>query len=378
MRDLAFEFQRLGHRVTVFYPDPEITENFCFKEEGGIGVLRLRTGQTRDITYIKRTFNELLMPYLMWRHFKKSPYYNYIFDGVVWYSPSIFFEPLVRRLKQKSQCKGYLILRDIFPEWALDLGLLKQGVLYKFFKQVAIAQYEVADVIGVQTEGNLGFMSKWNNAGKRKVEVLHNWLAPATNIGCSISIAQTSFSDRKIFVYAGNMGIGQGMDILLDLASSLTYRSDIGFLLVGRGSDLERLRSEVIRKKLDNVLFFDEIPPEEVMGLFQQCNIGLVMLDQRHKTHNIPGKFLTYMQSGLPALAIVNPENDLIDLINDEKVGLAIGDYSVDTIRDQALKLLELTEIDTDFAVRCMSLAEKMFSSEVAAKQIIDGFTAVP
>ncbi|MDD2878988.1 MAG: hypothetical protein PHQ58_00995 [Rhodoferax sp.] len=47
----------------------------------------------------------------------------------------------------------------------------------------------------------------------------------------------------------------------------------------------------------------------------------MAALDPRHKTHNIPGKFLSYMQSGLPVLATINAGNDLADVIQTERVG---------------------------------------------------------
>ncbi|WP_211160137.1 hypothetical protein [Aromatoleum aromaticum] len=59
--------------------------------------------------------------------------------------------------------------------------------------------------------------------------------------------------------------------------------------------------------------------------MYAQCHVGVVALDRRHKTHNIPGKFLTYMQSGLPVLANINPGNDLVDLIDSEQVGRIPG-----------------------------------------------------
>ena len=113
-----------------------------------------------------------------------------------------------------------------------------------------------------------------------------------------------------MFVYAGNMGIAQGMDVLLDLAEKLRSRKDVGFLFVGRGSDAARLQSIAAQKQLDNVVFFDEIDPDGIPDLYAQCHAGIVALDSRHKSHNIPGKFLTYMQNGMPVLACVNSGND--------------------------------------------------------------------
>jgi hypothetical protein len=50
------------------------------------------------------------------------------------------------------------------------------------------------------------------------------------------------------------------------------------------------------------VLLFDAIHPDDLPDLYAQCDVGIVSLDPRHKSHSIPGKFLTYMQSGLSVL----------------------------------------------------------------------------
>src|ERR1035437_2130447 len=116
---------------------------------------------------------------------------------------------------------------------------------------------------------------------------------------------------------------------------------DIGFLFVGRGSDAQRLRKDAKARGLDNVVFHDEIEPSEIPGLYSQCHVGIVALDPRHKTHNLPGKFLSYMQSGLPVLASINPSNDLAELIQREGVGRVCTDHSVDTLQRLAVELAD-------------------------------------
>ena len=242
---------------------------------------------------------------------------------------------------------------------------------YRFFKAIENYQYSVADVIGVQTLANQPYFMDWSLLPDRQVETLQNWLAEAPDVGCSISVQNTSLAGRKIFVYAGNMGIAQGMDVLLDLAESLTNRSDIGFLFIGRGSDAQRLRTEASARELANVLFYDEIEPSEIPGLYAQCHVGLVSLDSRHKTHNIPGKFLSYMQCGLPVLANINPGNDLLDLIRDEQVGRVSTEPSIDSLTQLALALADEIVLDSEIKSRCKGLAARLFSPEAAVKQIV-------
>jgi len=371
LRDLSREFARQGHALTVFLPSPDQQEPWLFEEFDGVQVLRLKAPRTKDIGYVRRTLGELVMPYAMLRQLRKSPLADERWGGVVWYAPSIFHGPLASALKKSSDCKGYLIIRDIFPEWAVDMGLMGRGLPYRFFDAVARYQYSVADVIGVQTPGNLRYFDRWQQQPGRQLEVLQNWLDKPAIVRCPIRINETTLADRKVLVYAGNMGVAQGMNILLDLAEKLLYRSDVGFLFVGRGSDAARLRTMAETRKLDNVLFYDEIHPDEIPDLYAQCSAGIVALDPRHKSHNIPGKFLTYMQSGLPVLANVNAGNDLAQLIRDERVGQVCESHQVGELLQLTDKLLVQIEADTDLSDRCSHLFERDFAVKRAVQQIV-------
>lgn len=376
LRDLSREFERQGHQLTVLIPATDQAEPWKVEPNGNIDVIRLKSPKTKDVSYVRRTLSEFMMPFVMGRNFRKSPLGSRKFDGVIWYSPSIFLGPLVKRLRADSNCPSYLIIRDIFPEWAVDMGLMGRGLPYRMLKAVADFQYSVADTIGVQTPGNLALLHSTSSAMSGRIEVLHNWLTSNPDTGCSIQIDATPLAGRKIFVYAGNMGIAQGMPILLDLAAALEERKDIGFVFVGRGSDADRLRASAKARQLDNVLFFDEIDPDEIAGLYTQCHVGLVALDPRHQTHNIPGKFLSYLQSGLPVLATVNAGNDLIDVIVDNRVGFVSTDNSATILAGLARGLADESVGNPTVAARSKKLARTMFSSEAAVNQIVKALQA--
>lgn len=376
LRDLAREFVRQGHELTVLLPAPGLAQPWALEDFEGARVLRLRAPRTKDIGYVRRTIGEFMMPFAMYRNLRKSPLATEKWDGVVWYAPSIFHGPLASRLKRASGCKGYLIIRDIFPEWAVDMGLMGRGLPYRFFDTVARYQYSVADVIGVQTPGNLAYFSDWAKGPGRRLEVLQNWLDEPASARCSIRVSQTRLAGRKVFVYAGNMGIAQGMDILLELAERLQHRTDIGFLFVGRGSDAARLSARARALGLANVLFREEIHPDEIPDLYAQCHVGLVALDPRHKSHNIPGKFLTYMQSGLPVLAAINQGNDLAGLIRDEAVGQVSERHDAAHLQQLAERLLQQLTADADFRQRCQSLFSRVFSASQAVGQVANALSA--
>ena len=186
------------------------------------------------------------------------------------------------------------------------MGLMGRGILYRFFKLIAKYQYGLADLIGIQTQGAEIYFQNWLKRRSGRLEVLNNWIAKSPESACSIHISQSALRDRFLFVYAGNMGVAQGMDSLLRLAESLREREDMGFVFVGRGSESARLRNEAKQLALPNVLVYDEIDAEEIPRLYSQCQVGLLALDQKYKSHNILGKFLPYMQAVLPVLALIN------------------------------------------------------------------------
>jgi len=374
LRDLSREFARQGHEIMVMVASPQQAGAWLLEEHDGVHVLRLHTPRTKDVSYARRTLAELLMPFYMKRNLQRSPLAAAAWDAVVWYSPSIFLAPLVNFLKKLHQIPAYLIIRDIFPEWAVDMGLMGRGFPYRFFRAVADYQYSVADIIGVQTPGNRVYFEQWLAGNNGRVEVLQNWLSDAGVSNCSIRIAETALAGKKIFVYAGNMGVAQGMDTILAFVQAMSGKPDVGFVFVGRGSDSERLRAEAFGRKLNNVLFFDEIDPDEIPGLYQQCHVGIVALDVRHKTHNIPGKFISYMQASLPVLAMINPGNDLEQIIVSNDVGVVSIQADTDVLTDKASQLLSRLESNNELPGRCRSLYEQLFAPEIAVSQIVRAF----
>ena len=375
IHDLAQAMVEHGHDVTVLVPAPGISRSVEVERTGKLTVVRIKTLDTRDKPYAWRMMAEAAMPLIMRRRLKKAKFDLASFDGLAWYSPSIFFGPLVAAIKRESGCPGYLILRDIFPEWAADLGLIGRGVPFRALQAVARYQYRQADIIGVQTPGNLAFFEEVSGVSAR-IEVLQNWMAPAKSGPCSIDLSSGPLKGRTIFAYTGNMGVAQDMDKIMRLAAALKDDSRVGFVFVGRGSEAERLRGEVAQRSLDNVLMFDEIGTDEMGGLYDQVDYGLVSLSHKHKWHNIPGKFIGYMHAGLPVLASVNPGNDMITLIDDEQVGKASTDPNGEDLVPLALQLVDAKAGQGAMAARCRDLAQRLFSADTCATQIEDALAA--
>ena len=372
MRDLVRETRIQGHEPTVVVPAPDLPLPWRVEDFDGVEILRVRTLQAKDVNKVQRLLAEWLLPFALLRGLRRSPLADVHWDGIVWYSPTIFLGPMVRRLKHRFNCHGYLILRDLFPDWTVDAGVMRRGLLYRFFKRVERQQYAAANVIGVQTPANQPLV-RADSPESSRIEVLNNWLAaPALKVA-SVTLSPELLDGRTIFVFAGNMGAAQGMDCLIELAYRFRDRNDAGFAFVGRGSELSRLRSMAAKYELVNLQFIDEIDADDIPGLLSQCHVGLIALDPRHTTHNIPGKLLTYLHAGLPVLARINPGNDLEALINDEGIGYAVVGDDQEELARSAEALLEDEELRGRMGEKGQSLVRRVFSPEQVVRQIVAG-----
>ncbi len=168
------------------------------------------------------------------------------------------------------------------------------------------------------------------------------------------------------------MGIAQDMDFIIDVIEKFkSYDLESIFLFIGRGNELKNLKNKAEIKNLENLKFFNEIPHKNALNLLKKCSVGLISLDPRHKSHNIPGKFISYLQSGLPVIARINPKSDLEDLITKNNVGVVYSDYNVDEfanmINDMIKDQIELNKK----GLNARSLYKNKFETKSAYLQLI-------
>lgn len=369
MHDLAVNLVRNGHNCTVVTPDAQISRGFEIDYMDGFDVLRIRSAPLKRIGLVRRAINELLLSSRMWRVYRASPAASQHYDGVVFYSPTIFFGRFVARIKSLYNCRAYLILRDIFPDWAVDLGVMRKGPHYWIFKAFAQYQYSVADVIGIESLSNKRYFSE----NVHNVEVLHNWIDIDAAIPPSFRFPE-NLCHHSVLVYAGNMGVAQDIDNLVRLAQRLAHRKDCLMLFVGGGSERERIEALVERLRLANVVFYPEIHPQELRGLLRRCHVGLISLDKRLRSHNITGKLLSYLEAGLPVLASVNSGNDIKTVVEGAGAGMVCWNGEDGVLVDAANWMLDHGDQRDRMAAAAMQLCITQFSGAVAAEQVIRSF----
>lgn len=374
MQSLAQAYVSKGHEVTVLTPSSNNELFESSSEHNQVRILRFFRPNIKLSTNFKRFIVELILPIVIYRKFKRTPEYQLNYDGIIWYSPSIFYGYLVSKLKKDFSCKSYLVLRDIFPEWALNLQILKPGIIYRVLKFFERWQYASADMIGVQSPGNLGFLKKYSLDLQFQSEVLWNWSNDSFDKShiSELPIEITSLFNKRVIVYSGNMGIAQNIEPFIHLAQLLSENDSIVFLFLGSGVDYRKLRAEASIRKLQNVVFHHEISASLMHMLYSNCALGLVSLDLRHKTHNIPGKFISYIAAGLPVFANINPNNDLKNIIESNNVGVVTSSLAAaDLLSEFQVLMHSIENKPNDFFLKnCKALYLKLFQVETAADQI--------
>ncbi|MEN6320687.1 MAG: glycosyltransferase family 4 protein [Syntrophaceae bacterium] len=374
MHDLAVELYRQGHEPVVLAPDENINSDCEISNEDNIEIVRIKTGRIKSAPKIFRAVNEIRLSKVLWtkgeKYLKKNK-----FDLIVYYSPTIFFGAFVKQAKSYYGCPSYLILRDIFPKWALDAGVIKEGLIYRYFQRKEIQQYDVADVIGVQSPANLSYFSEDEALTKYNIEVLYNWtMLEERNIPVSHYREKFGLNGRIVFFYGGNIGVAQDIDNIVRLAESLRNETKAHFLLVGDGSEFDRLKSIIAEKNLSNMMIHESVDQEQYLAMLSEFDIGLISLDKKLKTQNLPGKMLGYMYHSLPSLASINPGNDLKEIFEKYEAGLVSINGEDRIFHDNAVRLLQDEPLRRQMGRNARSLLEDTFSAEKAARQVLSHF----
>ncbi|ELY3469133.1 glycosyltransferase family 4 protein [Cronobacter universalis] len=370
--ELAQEFLRNGHDVTVITPDTTINKALLVDNVDGVTTWRFKSGALKDVNKILRAINETLLSWRAWRSIKNRVQHE-TFDGIVYYSPSIFWGGLVKKIKAHCQCPAYLILRDLFPQWVIDAGMIKNdSVIAQYFRLFEKKTYAHADRIGLMSEKNLELFRNLNKG--YPCEVLRNWasLEPVTLPENYASLRQRlGLEDKVIFFYGGNIGHAQDMSNLLRLARKMSIHPQAHFLFIGQGDEVELINNLAKKWNLNNFTYLPSVKQDAFKFILSEMDIGLFSLSARHSAHNFPGKLLGYMVESLPILGSVNVGNDLLDIVNDNNAGFIHVNGEDDKLYHSAKLLLMDATLRQQMGAGAHTLLKEQFSVHSAAQAIV-------
>lgn len=344
--DILKEFVRNGHKVYLLCKTKSHTR---LSKEYGINILRVKIRNINSPNLIKKGLSTVMVE----NHFKKAVkqyFFNIKLNLIFYTTPPVTFANVIKYVKKRDGASSYLMLKDIFPQNAVDIGMLKKnglkGIIYRYFRRKEKKLYEVSDRIGCMSRANVDYLLKHNpEIPPEKVEICPN----------SIEVRDLSLNDKekiemrrkydlpldkKIFVYGGNLGKPQGIPFLMDCLSAERDNPDVFFLIAGNGTEYGKLEAFVNENVFSNIRLLKSLPKKDYDRLVAACDVGMIFLDHRFTIPNFPSRLLSYMQAKIPVLAATDPNTDIGKVIVEGNFGLWCESNDVDTFCETVQRFL--------------------------------------
>lgn len=335
--DLMREFAKNGHHVWIVSPverrhkmQSELIDVQGNDWHSNVHILKLKTGNIQKTNIVEKGISTVLLEGTVKRGIKRY-LSNVKFDLVLYSTPPITLVKPVKYVKKRDNAKTYLMLKDIFPQNAVDLGMMKtsgiKGIIYKHFRKQEKQLYAISDKIGCMSQANVDYVLKHNEEiSPNKVEICPN----------SIEVQNMALTadekvemrkkygiplDKKVFVYGGNLGKPQGIPFIIECLRAEKENQDVFFLIVGDGTEYGKLEEFVTTDEPVNVKLMKRLPKDDYDRMIAACDIGMIFLDHRFTIPNFPSRLLSYMQAGLPVLACTDSNTDIGKVITEGQLG---------------------------------------------------------
>ena len=329
--DLLRQFRSLGHQIYVISPvERRNGSDTTIIEEDNVRILRLSIGNFQKINIIEKGITTLTIERALIRGIKNY-FSNVKFDLVIYPTPPITFCGAAEYVKKRDGACTYLMLKDIFPQNAVDLGMLKKtglkGIIYRYFRKKEVKLYNISDIIGCMSPANVDFIVVNNvfvSASKLSIcpnslEVIDKSVDSSTRD--EIRRKYTIPLDKKVFVYGGNLGKPQDIKHLAACIDSQKNNPDAIFLIVGDGTEYHILADYVATASPERVRLMQRLPREDYDTLVGACDVGMIFLDHRFSIPNFPSRLLSYMQAKIPVLAVTDSNTDVGRIIEEGNFG---------------------------------------------------------
>lgn len=329
--DLMRMLKSCGHEVyVVCCRERRYRKGTALSSEAGIHVLRVRTGNITKTNLVEKGISTVSLDAqfreAITEHFKEIK-----FDLVLYSTPPITLTGVISWLKKKDGSKTYLMLKDIFPQNAVDLGMMSttgvKGFLYRYFRNKEKKLYAISDRIGCMSQANVNYVLQNNpEVSKEKVEICPNCIeVQDMTLSFEERIAMRQKygipTDKKVFVYGGNLGRPQDIPFIIECLKLQKQNQGAFFLIVGDGTEFGKLESYFYEAKPRNMKLMQRLPKDDYEKMIHACDVGMIFLNYRFTIPNFPSRLLSYMQASLPVLACTDLNTDIGKVITDGGFG---------------------------------------------------------
>lgn len=345
--DLMRELIKAGHEIYIAAPsERRFQEETHIIEAEHCKILRIKVGNLQKTNLIEKGISTILVESQFKTAIKKH-FPNVKFDVVLYSTPPITFCNVISYFKKRDGAKTYLLLKDIFPQNAVDLGMFSEkSPIYKYFRSKEKKLYQLSDAIGCMSQANVDYVIKHNpDVDKEIVHISPNSIEPEDmtispekreKIRRSYQIPK----DKTVFVYGGNLGKPQDIPFVIDCLRANQDKDDRYFVICGTGTEFSKLKAYMEQEKPQNVLLLNGLPKKEYEDFIAAFDVGLIFLDHRFTIPNFPSRLLSYMQHSMPTLAATDPNTDVGKVICEGGFGWWCESNSVEAFTqavDQAI-----------------------------------------
>lgn len=343
--DLMRKFRDEGHKVYIICPNERrLNKKSTVSMVDGIKIIKIKWLNIQKCSNIEKGISTLLLDYLfLWGIIKFLRKIKY--DLILYSTPPITFEKSIKYIQRKSKAKSYLLLKDIFPQNAVDIGLMrKNSFIYKYFRRKEVALYNISDHIGCMSPANVQYVLEHNILSPKKVEVNPNSLEPVSfNISEGILIEiKKKYNiplNSLVLLYGGNIGEPQGIDFLIQVLESNINNDDFFFIIIGSGTKFNQLSNWLTKRNPRNSILLGQLPKSEFDNFVMLADVGLIFLDKRFTIPNFPSRLLSYLENKKPVLLATDKVSDIGKIAEENKFGLWSESGNLYNFNDNMLKL---------------------------------------
>ena len=291
-------------------------------------VLKVKVGNITKCNKIEKGISTLLIQ-KQYKTAIKNNFRNIKFDLILYSTPPITFCSVIKYFKNRDNAKTYLMLKDIFPQNAIDMKMFsKNSVIYKYFRRQEVKLYNISDKIGCMSPKNKEYLLENNNyLDTKKVEVFPNSINMKEYNKRNLELNKEYRKKynipltSKVFMYGGNLGKPQGILFVIDCLKEASKLQDIYFVICGTGTEFKKIEEFKNNYKIDNLLLLNGLPKDEYTEFLNIADVGLIFLDYNFTIPNFPSRLLSYMEKGIPILSCTDPNTDIGDIVENNKFG---------------------------------------------------------
>lgn len=375
--DLLRKFYKEGHEVFVVCPierrEKRITH--LLKDDEGT-ILNVKTLNLQKVNLVEKGLGILSIEYQYLSAIKKY-YKNEKFDLILYSTPPITFSKVINYLKKRDGAYSYLLLKDIFPQNAVDMKMIKKdGLLHKVFVRKEKKLYSLSDTIGCMSPKNMDFILTHNpEIESSKVEVNPNSIEP--NIFDYSEeqkrVIRNKYGvpvNKKVLVYGGNLGKPQGLDFLLQTIEK-SFNKNAFFLIIGDGTEYNKMDSWFKKYKPTNAKLLKRLPKEDYDNLLASCDVGLIYLHPDFSIPNFPSRLLSYLEMKMPVIAATDCNTDIGDIIEMAQCGFKVLSRDTDKMNQVIAQLLDNNKLEI-MGKNAWSLLQSKYIVDYSYQSIIN------